>query len=84
MSNRPARHLRIVKPASPAWPPEMLVLDARASLGRIIQTIWKAAGATPTRDQLLDAGVPAHIIDLLFRSVLLEIVRERVNKVMCA
>lgn len=84
MSKRPARHLRIVKPPSPAWPPEMLVLDTRASLRRIIQTIWKQSGATPTLDQMLAADVPAYILDLLFRSVLLEEVRERVNQVMCA
>jgi hypothetical protein len=84
MTKRRAGHLSIVKPPSPAWPPEMLVLDARASLRRVIQKIWKETGATPTRDQLLAADVPAHIIDLLFRSVLLEVVRARVNRVMCA
>lgn len=84
MTKRPTPRDRAGKAPAQIWPPEMLVTDVRASLRRIIQTIWKQAGATPTRAQLLAADVPPHIIDLFFRSVLLEIVRDRVQQVIGA
>ena len=64
------------------WHPDMRVSEARARLRDVIAQAWEKGNVTPTREYLLQEGVPAQIIDLFFRSVMLEAVRERVDQVL--
>jgi hypothetical protein len=63
------------------WDPNMRVCDARDRLKRAMLNSWRRRQVVPTRDQLIGDGVPATVIDLLFRPVMIEIMRDQVDQV---
>lgn len=61
--------------------PDMKVSEARQMLRTTIIETLDRDGTAPTRDQLLQADIDPAAINLLFRSVLVEVIRQRCETV---